>query len=164
MEVTFKGEPLVVEGKQPNLGDKAPDAQLTTRKNEDVMLSSYFGNKTVVLSVVPDVLTRTCELQTKRFAKELAQKDVKYLTVSRNTVEDFNKWNEDHNLDLSTLSDTQGEFGANYGLNITLGGNELLTRSVFLVDKDGIIRYKQIIPEVTDEPNYDEVLTAIDKL
>ena len=78
MKVTFKGKPLEVEGKQPNLGDKAPDATLTTRSGDDVKLSNYVGKKTLVLSVVPDVLTRTCELQTKRFSDELAKKEVTF--------------------------------------------------------------------------------------
>ncbi len=164
MKVTFKGEPLEVKGKQTNVGDKAPEATLTTRAGEDTKLSSYIGEKTLVLSVVPDVLTRTCELQTKRFSEELDKKDVIYLTVSRNTVDEFNNWNEENDLDLMTLSDTKGEFGDAYGLNIDLGGNERLTRSVFLVDTEGVIQYKQIVPEVVDEPNYDEVLEAIDKI
>lgn len=164
MKVTFKGEPLEVEGKQPNPGEKAPDAMLTTRQGEDVKLSSYIGEKTLVLSVVPDVLTRTCELQTKRFSDELAKKDVIYLTVSRNTVDEFNSWNDENDLDLMTLSDTKGEFGDAYGLNINLGGNERLTRSVFLVDTEGIIQYKQMVPEVSDEPDYEETLEAIDKI
>lgn len=164
MEVKFKGETLEVKGKQPSLGDKAPDVKLTTRQNEDVMLSQYIGDEIVVLSVVPDVTTRTCELQTKRFSDELADKDVKYLTISRNTVKQFNDWNEENNLDLTTLSDSHGEFGEAYGLEIDLGGNKVLTRSVFLVDKDGKIQYEQFVPEVSNEPDYDDVLKAIDKL
>lgn len=164
MEVKFQGEPLEVKGKQPNIGDKAPDAKLTTRQNEEVMLSSYFGDEIVVLSVVPDVLTRTCELQTKRFSKELAEKNVKYLTVSRNTVDEFNNWNDENSLDLATLSDTKEEFGEAYGLEISLGGNERLTRSVFLVDKEGKIQYKQIVSEVSNEPDYKDVLKAIDEI
>lgn len=164
MEVTFKGEPLEVKGQQPSLGDKAPDAKLTTRQNEEVKLSSYFGDEIVVLSVVPDVLTRTCELQTKRFSKELAEKNVKYLTISRNTVEEFNNWNDENDLDLTTLSDTNEEFGKAYGLEIDLGGNEVLTRSVFLVDKEGKIQYKQMVEEVSEEPDYDDVLQAIDTM
>lgn len=164
MQVKFKGEAIEVQGKQPNLGDKAPDANLTTRQDEKVALSSYFGDEVVVLSVVPDVLTRTCELQTKSFSDSLANKDVKYLTISRNTVEEFNNWNKENNLDLTTLSDTQGEFGKAYGLNIDLFGNEVLTRSVFLVDQEGKIRYKQIVAEVSEEPNYEEVLKVIDEI
>lgn len=164
MEVKFKGEALEVRGKQPNLGDKAPDAKLTNRQNEEVQLSSYIGDELLVLSVVPDVTTRTCELQTKRFSKELAGKDVKYLTISRNTVEEFNDWNKENNLDLITLSDSHKEFGKAYGLEIDLGGNEVLTRSVFLVDKEGKIQYEQFVPEVSNEPDYDDVLKAIDKM
>lgn len=164
MEVTFKGEPLKVKGTQPKVGDKAPDATLTNRKGDKVELSSYFGDRPVVMSVVPDVQTRTCELQTQRFAKELAEKDVMFLTVSRNTVDEFNDWNKEHDLDLVTLSDTEKEFGDQYGLGIELGGDERLTRSVFLVDTDGVIQYVQFVEEVADEPNYDETLEAIDRL
>lgn len=164
MQVTFQGEPLEVKGTQPKVGDKAPNAKLTTRKGEEVELSSYFGDRTVVLSVVPDVETRTCELQTKRFSDELAEQDVVYLTVSRNTVDEFNNWNKENDLDLMTLSDTNGEFGREYGLGIDLGGDERLARSVFLVDTDSVIRYVQIVEEVADEPNYDETLEAIKSL
>src|SRR5699024_7459694 len=146
------------------VGERAPDATLTTRQGEDVKLSSYFGNQPVVVSVVPDVQTRTCELQTKRFSKELAKKDVVYLTVSRNTVDEFNQWNDENDLDLTTLSDTKHEFGKAYGLGVDMGGDERLARSVFLVDQQGIIQYFQSLEEIVDEPNYDEMLGAIDDL
>lgn len=164
MQVTFKGEPLEVKGTQPKVGDKAPNATVTNRKGDDVELDSYIGDQPVVLSVVPDVQTRTCELQTKNFSEKLEKEDVLYLTVSRNTVEEFNDWNEENSLDVSTLSDTKGEFGREYGLEIDLGGDERLARSVFLLDADGVIQYVQIVEEVADEPNYDETLEAIKNL
>lgn len=164
MQVTFKGEPLEVKGTQPKVGDKAPNATVTNRKGDDVELDSYLGDQPVVLSVVPDVQTRTCELQTKNFSEKLEKEDVLYLTVSRNTVEEFNDWNEENNLDVSTLSDTKGEFGREYGLEIDLGGDERLARSVFLLDTDAVIQYVQIVEEVADEPNYDETLEAIKNL
>lgn len=164
MQVTFKGEPLEVKGTQPKVGDKAPDAVLTARNEEEVKIYDFIVDKPVVLSVVPDVKTRTCELQTKRFADELHDEDVIYLTVSRNTVNEFNDWNAENDLNLVTLSDTKGEFGRAYGLGIDLGGDERLARSVFLVDTDGVIRYTQFVEEVADEPNYDEVLEAIKAL
>lgn len=164
MQVTFKGDPVEVKGTQPNVGDKAPNVTLTTRKGEDVELSKYIGDKLVVLSVVPDVTTSTCELQTKRFSDELESQDVVYLTISRNTVDEFNEWNEENDLDLVTLSDTKGEFGKEFGLEIDLGGSERLARSVFLVDTEGVIKYIQIVPEVADEPDYDETLEKIKTL
>jgi thiol peroxidase len=164
MQVTFQGDPVEIKGTQPNVGDQAPDATLTTRQGDDVKLASYFGDQAVVLSVVPDVQTRTCELQTKNFADKLAEQNVKFLTVSRNTVDEFNTWNEENDLDLTTLSDTKGEFGDAYGLEIDLGDDERLARSVFLVDTDGVIQYVQIVEEIADEPDYDETLEAIKAL
>ena len=164
MEVTFQGEPLEIKGTQPNVGDKAPNATLTARNHDKVQLSDFIKDKPVILSVVPDVETRTCELQTKRFSDDLNDQDVIFLTVSRNTVEEFNKWNEENDLNLVTLSDDDGEFGKAYGLEIDLGGNERLARAVFLIDTEGTVQYKQIVPEVADEPNYDETQAAIEAL
>mgnify|MGYP001026063232 CR=1 FL=1 len=164
MQVTFKGDPIEVKGTQPSVGDKAPDAVLTARNGDEVRLSNFIEDKPVVLSVVPDVETRTCELQTKSFADKLAKEDVIYLTVSRNTVDEFNNWNKENDLNLVTLSDTKDEFGREYGLEIALGGDSRLARSVFLLDTDGVIRYVQIVKEVADEPNYDETLEAIKNL
>lgn len=164
MQVTFKGDPIEVKGTQPNVGDKAPDAVLVARNGDEVNLSNFIEDKPVILSVIPDVLTRTCELQTKSFADKLAKEDVIFLTVSRNTVDEFNQWNEENELDLVTLSDTKGEFGRAYGIEINLGADDRLARSVFIVDKEGVIRYKQIVGEVADEPNYTETLEAIKNL
>lgn len=164
MQVTFKGDPIEFKGTPLSVGDKAPNVTVTTRQGEDVQIVTYFGKQPVVLSVVPDVLTRTCELQTKRFSDELDEKDVVYLTVSRNTVDEFNDWNKENDLDLTTLSDTKGEFGREYGLAIDLGGDERLARSVFLVDTDGIIQYVQIVEEIADEPDYKEALEKIETL
>lgn len=164
MQVTFKGEPLEVKGTQPKVGDKAPDVTVKARNGDDVQLYNFITDKPVVVSVVPDVETRTCELQTKNFADKLAEEDVIYLTVSRNTVDQFNDWNKENDLNLVTLSDTNGEFGREFGLEIDLDGNAVLARSVFLLDADGVVRYVQIVPEVVDEPDYNETLAAIKDL
>lgn len=164
MQVTFKGEPLEVKGTQPKVGDKAPDVTVKARNGDDVQLYNFITDKPVVVSVVPDVETRTCELQTKNFADKLAEEDVIYLTVSRNTVDQFNDWNKENDLNLVTLSDTNGEFGREFGLEIDLDGNAVLARSVFLLDADGVVRYVQIVPEVVDEPDYKETLVAIKDL
>lgn len=164
MQVTFKGEPLEIKGTQPKVGDKAPDVTVKARNGDDVQLYNFITDKPVVVSVVPDVETRTCELQTKNFADKLAEEDVIYLTVSRNTVDQFNDWNKENDLNLVTLSDTNGEFGREFGLEIDLDGNAVLARSVFLLDADGVVRYVQIVPEVVDEPDYDETLAAIKDL
>lgn len=164
MQVTFKGAPVELKGIPPKVGDQAPDATLIARNRDEVKLSNFEGNVPVILSVIPDVETRTCELQTKSFADKLDNEEVVFLTVSRNTVEEFNKWNEENELNLVTLSDTKGEFGDAYGLEIDLGGDERLARSVFVIDPEGTVRYVQIVDEIADEPNYQEVLDAVNAL
>lgn len=164
MQVTFKGEPIEVKGTQLSVGDKVPNVKLQARNGDEVELYNFIKDKPVILSIVPDVLTRTCELQTKSFAEKLNQEEVLFLTVSRNTFEEFNNWNEENGLDLVTLSDNNDEFGRDFGLEIDLGGNDRLARSVYLVDSDGVIRYAQIVNEVTEEPDYEETLEAIRSL
>lgn len=164
MQVTFKGDPIEVKGTQPSVGDKAPNAIVTNNKGDKVELADVIKGNVTILSVVPDVLTRTCELQTKNFAEKTADKGYKYITLGRNTVDEFNEWNKENELNVDTYTDADGEFGKAYGLDIELGGDVRTTRSVFVVDKDGVIQYKQIVDEVADEPDYDSALEGADKL
>lgn len=163
MQVKFDGSPLEVKGTQPTVGDKAPNANLVNGKGETVELNDLFG-KVTILSVVPNVLTRTCELQTKRFDEVTSDKDIQYVTISRNTVEEFNQWNAENELTVDTLTDSTGDFGKAYGLDIELDGNDLLTRAVFVVDTEGTIKYVEIVDEVVNEPNYDAALEVAEKL
>lgn len=164
MQVTFKGNPIEVKGTQPEVGQKAPNANVTNSKGEKVSLADIIEGNVTIVSVVPDVLTRTCELQTKRFAEETSNKGYKYITVGRNTVEEFNEWNKENALEVATYTDADGEFGEAYGLDIELGGSTRTTRAVFVVDKDGVIQYEEIVSEVVDEPNYESALEAANKL
>lgn len=163
MQVKFDGSPLEVKGTQPKVGDKAPNAELVNSKGETVALNDLFG-KVTILSVVPNVLTRTCELQTKHFDEVTSDKDIQYVTIGRNTVEEFNQWNTDNELEVETLTDSTGNFGKAYGLDIELDGNDLLTRAVFVVDTESIIQYVEIVDEVVNEPNYDAALEVAEKL
>ena len=163
MQVKFDGSPLEVKGTQPVVGEKAPNATLVNGEGDSVELADLFG-KVTILSVIPNVLTRTCELQTKRFDQETSDKDMQYITVGRNTVEEFNQWNTDNELAVATLTDSNGDFGKAYGLDIELDGNELLARAVFVIDSEGILQYSEIVDEVVNEPNYDAALEAAKKL
>lgn len=163
MQVKFDGNPLEVQGVQPKVGEEAPNAKLVNAKGETVELADFLG-KVTIISVIPNVLTRTCELQTKRFDEVTSDKDIQYVTVGRNTVEEFNQWNSDNELNVTTLTDAEGEFGKAYGLDIDLDGNALLTRAVFVVDSEGTIQYVEIVDEVVNEPDYKPALEVAEKL
>ena len=163
MQVKFDGNPLEVQGVQPKVGEKAPNAKLVNAKGETVELADFLG-KVTIISVIPNVQTSTCELQTKRFDEVTSDKDIQYVTVGRNTVEEFNQWNSDNELNVTTLTDAEGEFGKAYGLDIDLDGNALLTRAVFVVDSEGTIQYVEIVDEVVNEPDYKPALEVAEKL
>jgi len=163
--VTMKGAPVTLVGNEVQVGQSAPDCTLTANDLSDFQLSSLKGKK-VILSVVPSLDTAVCDLQTKRFNQEAANlgDDVTILTISMDLPFAQKRWCGATGSDqIVTLSDYQNAaFGQAYG--ILIEGLRLLARAVFIVDANGDLQYKQIVPEITEEPNYDEVLEAIKKI
>jgi len=160
--ITMKSNPLTLEGPELKVGDKAPDFILLNNSLTPVKLSDSAG-KPRLLSVVPSLDTGVCSLQTQTFNKQLAELSDKtaLYTISADLPFAQARFNQEHNIDKITgLSDHRDvSFAKNYGLLIK--ELRLLTRAVVIIDKDDIIRYIQIVPEVTDEPNYNEALKAL---
>jgi len=137
-------------------GDKAIDFTLTDLDGNEVTLSKI--NKTVLISVFPDINTPICELQTKRFNEE-AGKDpnIEILSISTNTKEDQKNWCAAEGVDMKVLSD-DGSFGKSYGLLFEDGpAKGKLARSIFII-KDGEIIYSDINPEIRTHPDYETAL------
>ena len=165
--VTMKGNPVTLIGNEVQIGKPAPDATLVANDLSEVQLSSFKGKK-IILSIVPSLDTPVCDLQTKRFNEEAGKlgKDVVVLTISMDLPFAQKRWcgaAGNINENLQTLSDHRdASFGEAYG--VLVKELRLLTRAIFLIDSTGIIQYKQIVPEITDEPNYDEALEAFKNL
>lgn len=157
--VTMKGQPLVLVGNEVKVGDPAEDVTLAGNDLSDVKLSS-FRDKVCIISVVPSLDTPVCDVMARRFneaAGELAG-DVVVLTISADLPFAQTRWCAAAGVDnVITLSDyRETAFGEAYG--VLIKGLRLLARAVFVVDTDGIVRYEQIVPELTDEPDYDAAL------
>jgi thioredoxin-dependent peroxiredoxin len=163
--VTMKGNPVTLIGRNVQTGQSAPDCTLIANDLSKFRLSSLKGRK-VILSVVPSLDTPACDLQTKRFNQEAVSlgKDVAVITISMDLPFAQKRWcGTTGSKQVQTLSDYQdAAFGEAYG--VLLKGLRLLTRAVFVVDAEGILQYKQIVSEITDEPDYDAVLEAVKKL
>lgn len=163
--VTMKGNPVTLTGNEVHIGQSAPDCTLVANDLSEVQLSSFKGKK-VILSVVPSLDTAVCDLQTKRFNAEAAKlgDDVAILTISMDLPFAQARWCGATGSDkIQTLSDHRdAAFGEAYG--VLVKGLRLLTRAIFIVDANGTIQYKQIVSEITNEPNYDEALAALGKL
>jgi len=163
--VTFMGNPLTLVGEPVGPGQKLSDFTVLANDLSEVRLSSYAG-KVVVLSLVPSLDTPVCDTQTRRFNEEVGKldDDVVVLTVSMDLPFAQSRWCGAAGLEHAvTLSDHRGaEAGLATGMLIR--ELRLLGRAVFVLDRDGVVAYEQIVGEVTNEPDYDAALGAAKNL
>lgn len=162
--ITFKGGPLTLVGPAPVLGTKAPEFTALANDLSPVTLSSLKG-QVLILASVPSLDTPVCDLETRRFNEEAGKlQGVKVLTLSMDLPFAQKRWCGAAGVaNVQTLSDHRdASYGQAYGLLIK--ELRLLARAVIVVDKQGIIRYIQIVPEVTQEPDYTAALAAAKKL
>jgi thiol peroxidase len=160
---TFKGSPLTLVGPQLKAGDKAPD--FACLSGLDKVTLAQTPAKARLFSVVPSLDTPVCSIQTKKFNDALAAlKDkVACYTISLDLPFAQKRFCSSENItNMQTLSDVHNHsFGENYGTLIEGLPLALLSRAVFVVDKNGTITYAQYVPEVASEPNYDTALAAL---
>ena len=163
--ITFQGNPLTLLGTELKVGDPAPDATVLANDLSPVQLSSYKG-KVCVISIVPSLDTPVCDMQTRRF-NEAAGKlgdDVVILTVSMDLPFAQKRWCGAAGVEsVITLSDHRdAAFGTAFG--VLIKELRLLGRSIFVLDRSGIIQYIQNVKELSEEPNYDTVIEATQKI
>ena len=163
--VAFKGNPLTLSGSPPNLGDTVPDVKLLANDLSEVKLSDYRGKVCVICSV-PSLDTAVCDTETRKFNEHAASlgKDVVVLAVSMDLPFAQARWCGAAGIEnVQTLSDHRDvQFGNTFGLLIK--ELRLLARAVFVVDKEGVIRYIELVEEMTNEPNYEAALKAVQEL
>ena len=162
--VTFSGNPLTLLGNDIEVGAQAPDFMVLANDLTPRSLADYKG-KTLIISSVPSLDTGVCDLETRRFNSEAASlsDDIKILTISCDLPFAQSRWCGAAGVDtagkLETLSDHKNlAFGLAYG--VAIKELRLLTRAVFVVNKEGRVIYKEIVPEISSEPNYENALQA----
>ncbi len=164
--ITFKGNPMTLAGSALQVGAPAPDFELhyADAGIKKLTLADLKGKPTII-SVVPSLDTPTCAIQTKKFNEELGKlgDKINAVTVSRDLPFAQARFCGAENVKMRTASDYQThKFGESYGL--TIEELKLLTRAVFVLDGNGKIVYKEIVAEVTQEPNYAPALAALQSL
>jgi thiol peroxidase len=160
--VTIHGNPLTLLGNEIKVGDQAPDFVAIDNDLNEVSFSSYRG-KTCVISAVPSLDTPVCDLETKVFNEEAANlgPDVVILTISMDLPFAQKRWCAAAEAErVQTLSDHRdAAFGSAFG--VLIKELRLLARAVFIVDGEGAVRYIQVVGEVTNEPDYEAIWTAL---
>ena len=159
--VMFKGNPLPLQGAAIKVGDPLPSATLTGAGLAPINIADGKG-KVRIINVVPSLDTPTCNAQTHELVEKdptLAQ-NVELVTVSMDLP--FAQWRWQRAAkakDMVFLSDYKtAEFGMSTGLLIA--PLHLLTRTVIVTDKNGVVRYMQIVPEITELPDMDAAMAA----
>ncbi len=159
------GTMVTLVGPELKVGDTAPNFKLTDENLQPATLDKFRG-KPLLISVVPSIDTSVCALQTSNFDKEAEsiQDKASFITVSVDLPFAQKRWCGANNaMNGTMLSDYFDlNFGTAYGTHIK--EVRLESRAVFVVDKDGVIRYVQYVPAATQEPDYSAALAALKEL
>jgi len=163
--ITLHGNPLTLAGDPVRMGHPAPDVTLLDNDLKPVKLSDFRG-KVVIIAAVPSLDTPVCDMETRRFNTEAARlgEDVAILTVSMDLPFAQKRWCGAAGVEqVKTLSDhREAAFGQAFGLLIK--ELRLLGRAVLVLDREGVIRYYQLVKEVSEEPDYAAALDAVKEL
>lgn len=163
MKVTFKGKEVKLIGIPPKVGDNMPNFTVLNKDKQEVTKNDLLGEVSLI-SVVPDINTPVCSIQTKTFNQTMDQfPNVTFLTISTNTIKDQQNWCAAEGVkNMQLMSDKDLLFGKATGLLIPESG--ILARSVWILNPNGKIVYREIVDEITHEPNYDAALNELKKL
>lgn len=165
-QVTKKGEPLQLLGPPIAIGDYLPSTALVDAGNMSTVILQDYRGDVLFLSIVPSIDTIVCEEQTHYLGEEgdKLPDSVKRITISRDTPFAQQRFAKEADLaDIHYLSDYKaGDFGRSMGLLID--GPMLLARSIILVDRQGVVRYMQVVPEITNLPDMERAFAAAVKM
>ena len=167
-QVTLKGGPVELEGKLAQIGDTAPDFTLVGGDTSEISLKDFSGCIKVLLAV-PSLDTPVCAQQTRVFHEKLGgmMEKVKTIVISGDLPFAMKRFCSTEGID-NVLTGSQYRdmnFSKSYGTHIKEGAIKgLSARAVFVVDKDDVVRYVELVPEISDEPNYEKALEAVQNL
>ena len=162
----FKGSEVNLKGNIPQAGSKAPDFTFVKEDLSEGHLSDL-GNKKKIIIAVPSLDTGVCQTETKPFNTELSKrKYVAGIVVSKDLPFAMNRFCTAEGIEnVQIASDFRGNFTDQYNTEMMDGPLKgLSSRAVFVLDENNNIKHTELVSEVTEEPNYDEILRVLDNL
>ncbi len=162
-KITLKGNEINTSGNLPEVGSEAKNFELVANDLSVKTLADY-KNERLVLNIFPSLDTPTCAASVRKFNEVASSlENTKVLCISKDLPFAQARFCGAEGLNnVETLSDFRGSFADDYGLKIIDGPLAgLCSRAVIIIDKNAKIIYTQQVPEIVDEPNYDEVLNAL---
>jgi peroxiredoxin len=149
-----------------SIGSPAPEFTLKSNQDNEISLADYKGNKNVVLVFYPLDFSPVCSIQLPEYSGKKADfeaKDTVVLGVNRDSVYTHKAWAKEFGIEVPLLADMNGATAKSYGIYLDEAG--INKRAVFLIDKEGVLRFKFIEKSPGDFTLHtDEVLKEISKL
>ena len=151
------------------VGSKAPDFTLVNQDRENVTLSQELGKGGVVLAFFPGAFSGTCTKEMCTFRDSMStfkNMNAKVLGVSTDTFFALKAWADQQNLGFPLLSDYNKEVINKYGVvnPDMIGLKNIAKRAVFVIDKDGVVRHREVLEDARNEPDYAKINDAVAKL
>lgn len=166
MEITVHGTPTPLSGKEINLGAEAPAARIT-RLDGTKNVIGMIAPTAQLLIAIPSLKTEVCSLGAKKFNDLLAgYTKLTTVMVTTDDPEFVKDYAEREGIVAAELViDADRNFAKKYGLLITEGKlKDRLARAVYVIDREGIVTYKEIVGEIVDEVNYDACIAAVEEI
>jgi thiol peroxidase len=163
-DITIGGNPIKTSGSLPNVGESAKAFSLTKVDLSLLTLNDLKGSK-VVLNIFPSVDTSVCAASIRKFNEQAAElENTKVICISRDLPFAQARFcgAEDIENVMMASDYTTGQFGKDYGLEIIDPPfMNLHSRVIIVIDENGKIAYTEQVPEIGQEPNYENALAAI---
>lgn len=162
VRITRHEQPTTTNGEPTEIESSFPEFELKGTQGETVKSSDISGKYTLI-SVVPDINTRVCSLSTKKFNEDVDSfPNINFLTISTNTIEQQQDWCAAEGVTkMKLLSDAEGSLGKSIGIFVEDGRVD--ARSIWILDPDGEVAYRELIIEQSNEPNYQAALDFLNK-
>lgn len=161
----FKGMPIELSGEVPAVGQKVPDFSLTGLDLSDFNIDRYLGQR-LVMNIFPSIDTGICAMSVRRFNREAAElNNTRVLNISRDlpfAQKRFCGAEGIENVDMGSDMRPESNFGEEYGL-VQMGGPlaGTLARVVLVLDENHNVIHSEVVPEITQEPNYEAALAVL---
>jgi len=165
MTITVHGTPVELEGKEIRIGKEAPAARVTCLDGTQNVIG-MIAPTAQLLIVIPSLKTEVCSLGAKKF-HDLIQpfKNLKTIMITTDDVAFVSDFVAREGISgVEMVIDSNRDFAKKFGLLIPEGKlKDRLARAVFVIDHEGMVAYKEIVAEITDEVDYDVCIAAVDK-
>jgi thioredoxin-dependent peroxiredoxin len=161
---SLSGVTAHTSGDLPAVGSAAPDFLLAQLDMSNISLKAYLG-KTIVLNIFPSIDTRVCAMSVREFNKRAAGlNNTVVLCISKDLPFAMKRFCGAEGIqNVITLSDFRNKgFASMYGVGLVDGSFEgLHARAIVVIDRQGTVRYTELVPTIGQEPNYDAALSAV---